>query len=231
MEEILPFLQKNETWIYLLLGIIAFFPFQKLIIAWRQWQGTVFGLEREIAQRKFTAALTVLVLMAVLVLLEFLIVSFVAPNAPQVSTLATPTMDLLATPTATLPSLIGAASTIATAEATPTPEEEPLAEGCIPGQIEWLNPKPGEEISATVELKGTVNVPNLGFYKYEFSEAGSDVWTPIAADNQPKVEGTIGYWNTSQFASGDYLLRLVVADNQDQPFPACVIAVKVKGQP
>jgi hypothetical protein len=79
----------------------------------------------------------------------------------------------------------------------------------------------------TVELLGTVNIPNLGFYKYEFSEPGSDVWSTIAADNVAKVNGTIGYWNTGQLTPGDYLLRLVVVDNQNNPFPACVIAVRV----
>ena len=230
MEELLPFLQKNETWIYLLLGIIAFFPLQRLVIAWRQWQGTVFGLEREIAQRKFSAALTILVLLVVLVFMEFFVVSFVAPNAPQLSALATPTLDLLATNTPTLPALINVAAAEITQEATPTPEVQQLQEGCTKGQVEWLAPKAGEEISGTVELKGTINIPNLGYYKYEFSEAGEDIWTPIASSDQPKVEGVIGYWNTSMFTPGDYRLRLVVFDNQDQAFPTCVIAMKLKRQ-
>jgi FtsP/CotA-like multicopper oxidase with cupredoxin domain len=97
----------------------------------------------------------------------------------------------------------------------------------LAGQIEWLSPTAGDTISATVELKGTVNVPNLGFYKYEFSLPGADSWTTIAAGNSPLVNGTIGYWNTAQLPAGDYLLRLVVVDNQNGFFPACIVSVRV----
>lgn len=231
MEVLLPFLQKYEVWIYLLLGLIAFVWFQKLIIAWQQWQGTVFGLEREIAQRRFSTALTILALLIVLVLMEFVIVSFVVPEYPQLANLPTPTLDLLATPTATLPSLISAVTMVATEGPTATPVDQPIQEGCVPGQIEWIVPKSGDEVTATVELIGTVNVPNLGYYKYEYAEAGSDIWNSIAAGNQPKVEGVIGYWNTTGQPSGDYRLRLVVEDNAQNVFPACVISIKVKGQP
>jgi hypothetical protein len=227
MEEVLPYLQKYEGWIYGLLGIVALIYFQKLVVAWKDWQGTYFGLEREIAQRRFSTALTILLLLVLFVLMEFVIVSFVMPNYPQSLSLPTATLDLLATPTATLPALIAGANAIDTVEVIPTASALPIQEGCIAGQIEWADPKPGQEISETIELKGTVNVPNLGFYKYQYAIPGEDVWTDIAAGNQPKVDGQIGFWNTSQLNPGDYQLRLVVYDNQNQPFPACVIPVRV----
>jgi hypothetical protein len=227
MEVVLSYLQNYEGWIYGLLGIVALFYFQKLIFAWKDWQGTVFGLEREIAQRRFTSALTMLLLLALFVLMEFVIVSFVAPSYPQSLSLPTATLDLLATPTATLPALVGAANAVATLEVSPTASALPIQEGCVAGQIEWADPKPGDTIRETVELKGTVNVPNLGFYKYQYANPGEDVWTDIAAGNQPKVNGQIGFWNTSQLNPGDYQLRLVVYDNQNQPFPACIIPVRV----
>lgn len=226
MEELLAFLKENEFGIYLLLGAIAFICLLKLISALSEWQATVYGLEREIAQRKFSAVLSVLVLLILMVFAEFVIVSFVAPSYPQTSALPTPTLDLLATPTVTLPALVSGESA---PQALPTPTAPLLVdeEGCIAGQIEWLDPTPGKEVSETVELQGTVNVPNLGFYKYEFSQPESDVWSTIAADNVAKVNGTIGFWNTSQLTQGDYLLRLVVVDNENNPFPACVISVRV----
>ena len=250
MEELLPFLQKFEIWIYILLGAVALIPFQQLILAWRAWQGSVFGLEREIAQRRFTTSLTVLVLLVILIFMEFFTVSFVAPGYPKVYAAATPTMDLLATPTVTLP-VAAQAITVenqsgnasvgngllsltsqppnsqGTAAATVAGTGQAGSTGCTAGQIEWSFPKPGQEISATVELKGTVNVPNLGFYKYEFSKLGDDTWTTIAAGNQPKVDGQIGFWNTGVLDQGDYRLRLVVADNQNNLFTACVITVRV----
>lgn len=226
MNELVPFLQQNEIWIYILLGVVALFPLQRLISAWRAWQGSIYGLEREIAQRRFSAALTVLLLLILFVVGEFISVSFVAPNYPQGSALATPTLDLLATPTVTLPAVVeGAASMTQVTEITQTVVM--TDEGCVPGKIEWIYPQAGQEISSTVELKGTVNIPNLGFYKYEYAIPGDDIWNTIAAGNQPKVEGGIGFWNTSQLPQGDYQLRLVVADNENNFFPACVIPVRI----
>jgi hypothetical protein len=227
MEELLPALQKYEVWIYGILGVIALFYFQKLISAWKEWQASVFGLERVIAQRRFSTALTVLILLMLFVLLEFVIVSFVVPSYPQTLTMPTATLDLLATPTITLPAVVDSLSVSATAAVTPTVQVVLIEEGCQPGLIEWTYPEPGQELRATVELKGTVNVPNLGFYKYEFSRPGEDVWNTIAAGNQPKVEGGIGFWNTSALVPGDYLLRLVVSDNANELFPACVVPVRI----
>lgn len=227
MIELLPFLQKYEVWIYVILGTAALFPLQRLISAWSEWQGTVFGLERESAQRRFSTSLTVLVLLIVSIFLEFVVVSFVAPTYPQLSSLPTATLDLLATPTATLPSLVGAVTAEATVGFTPTPQQV-LQEGCIPGQIEWTNPIANQEISGTVELKGTVNVPNLGYFKYEFAEDGEDTWETLAGVDKPKVNETFGVVDTAtQLVPGDYLFRLVVFDNQNQAFPVCIIPVRV----
>ncbi len=224
MEEILPYLQKNEIWIYVFLGAVALIPLQQLISAWRAWQGSVYGLEREIAQHRFSAALTVLVLLVLFIFMEFVIVSFVVPGYPQIASLPTPTLDLLATPTVTLPAVAATSSVILGGAPTATGEAQ---QGCIPGQIEWISPTPGQEITANIQLTGTVNVPNLEFYKYQFAQKGEDLWTTIAGGNQPKVKGDIGFWYTDQLANGDYLLRLVVADNQNNEFPACVIQVRV----
>ncbi|NLG97470.1 MAG: hypothetical protein GX491_08935 [Chloroflexi bacterium] len=227
MDELLPFLQKYEVWIYVILGTAAIFPLTRLISAWNEWQSSVFGLERESAQRRFSNSLTILVLLIVSIFLEFMVVSFVAPNYPQIASLPTSTLDLLATPTVTLPSLVGAVTAEATAEFTPTPKQV-LQEECLPGQIEWTNPVSGQEISGTIELKATINVPNLGYYKYEYARPNEDIWLTLAGGNQPKNDEVIGTLDTSsQLVQGDYLFRLVVYDNQNQAFPVCVIPVRV----
>jgi len=89
MDELLPFLQKYEVWIYVILGTAAIFPLTRLISAWNEWQSSVFGLERESAQRRFSNSLTILVLLIVSIFLEFMVVSFVAPNYPQIASLPT----------------------------------------------------------------------------------------------------------------------------------------------
>jgi hypothetical protein len=147
----------------------------------------------------------------------------------------TPTLDLLATPTVTLEaknsSTLMPASALAGTQTTTTPTPGKVVDGCIKGQLEWTFPKGGDEINGTIELKGIVNVANLGFYKYEYSQPGSSAWITIAAGDKPKNDEPLGgVWNTSQLVPGDYLLRLVVSDNKNQVLPACQISVQIVAQ-
>ncbi|MFN7036342.1 MAG: hypothetical protein ACK4SN_08245, partial [Bellilinea sp.] len=105
-------------------------------------------------------------------------------------------------------------------------------DGCIPGVIEWTFPKAGETLKGVVTLRGTVSVPNLGFYKYEYSEPASGLWVTIAAGDRVIVDQPLGgegsgQWDTSMLTPGDYRLRLVVTDNVNNVFPACVIPVRI----
>ena len=224
MEDLLRFLQTYELWIYGLLGAVFLVYFRKMLIAWRDWRAAVFGLEKENAQRKFSASLTAVGLLGMLLLMEFVLISFIAPAFPKTFMLVTPTLNLLATPTATL-SMLGAEAGVVRTESTPLPEGE---NGCIPGQIEWTVPRDGDTIQGVIELQGTVNLPTLGFYRFEYSAAGSNSWMPIAAGSDSKInEGLGGNWNTGQLIPGDYLIRLVVTDNLNTELTPCVITVQV----
>jgi hypothetical protein len=99
--------------------------------------------------------------------------------------------------------------------------------GCTPGQIILTSPEAGDVIKGTVELIGTVDIPNFGFYKYEVARMGSDTWATISADRNPVNNGLLGRWNTTALTPGDYQLRLVVTDNQGVVLPACVVPVRV----
>jgi hypothetical protein len=225
MDVILRFLMNNEVWIYALLGIGAFIFLQRTYRTWREWRGTFFGLERELARQKFNIDVTGLIVVFFLAATVFGLVTFVAPSRPQVASLATPTIDFLATPTVTLP----AGTRL---PATPTglalSAQTVVSEGCQAGRVDWTFPKNGGELKGTVILKGTVNVTNLGFYKYEFSPTGSTVWTTISAGNTNRTDSDLGgQWNTAQLVPGDYRLRLVVADNQNTLLPACVINIRI----
>ncbi len=225
MEEILKFLQQYEIWIYALLGVVGFICLRKLLIHWHDWRVAIFGLERETAQRRLSASMSLFVLLSLMGVAEFSIVSFITPVYPQAFSLQTPTMDLLATPTGTLPADASQSMMVKAVIGTQVPV---AGDGCVPGRLEWTFPQAGGEISGIVELKGTVNVDNLGFYKYEFSQPGSDIWTTIAAGDTIKQDDTLGgAWNTGQLVPGDYRLRLVVSDNQNQTLPTCEIPVRV----
>jgi hypothetical protein len=225
MAQVLQFLQSYEIWVYLSLGLVALIYISRLVVSGREWRSAVFGLEREHAQRKFSTVLTLFVLLVLIMAAEFVLVSFVLPAYPGITSLSTPTIDLLASPTMTLP-----ASVISTVEPLNILGQQPTVstEGCLPGQVEWTFPVSGAEVSGILELKGTINIPNLGFYKFEFSQPGSSTWVTIAAGDEAKTDELLGgVWNTSQLIAGDYLLRLVVTDNQNVVLPACVIPVRV----
>ena len=110
----------------------------------------------------------------------------------------------------------------------PIVEFTPESTGCIPGQIMITSPVSGSEIKGKTSLQGTANIPNFGFYKYEFSLQGSDIWSTVQAGNKVINDGWLGDWDTSNITPGDYFLRLVVTDNQGNLLPACIITIRVK---
>ena len=52
MLELFHFLVDYQLWIYAILGILAVIYLVRLISAWRERHATIFGLEREDAQRR-----------------------------------------------------------------------------------------------------------------------------------------------------------------------------------
>jgi hypothetical protein len=228
MVELLSFLKTIEVWVYLVLGVIGLFPLKKILSAWGDLQRATFGLERENAQRRLSEAAGLFFLLGLLAAGEFLLVTFVSPSIPGIQALATPTLDVLATPTATLPAGLSApAVSTSLAAATPAPVNPVQATGCITDRMEFTFPASGEEIKGKVTLKGTVDIPDFGFYKYEFSPPGSSTWTTIAAGNELKNQADLGPWDTTQILPGEYLLRLVATDHQGDELPACIIPVRI----
>jgi hypothetical protein len=225
MVEVLRFLTIYEYWIYLGLGLLAIVYARRLISGIKTWQESIFGLERDIARRQISQAISVLVIILLVVVGIFFLVTVVSTKIPGVRELPTPTLDLMATPDATLPAETQSAGEGA---ATPVPAVTQSATGCIPGQIEITSPAPGEKVQGEVELIGTVNVTDFGFYKYEVGQSGAEEWRTIAAANELVLDGLLGKWDTTQFVPGDYLLRIVVTDNKGNTHePPCVIPVQV----
>jgi len=162
---------------------------------------------------------------------EFVLVSFVAPSFPGATPLLTPTLDLLATPTTTLaaetplPEGVAVAQLPATATLIPQPESE----SCVPDSINIRFPTDGAEVSGIVDVLGTANIANFGFYKLEMKRPDEDVWLTVQAGNQSvsDEEGELGKWDTRRLAPGEYELGLVVVDHQGQASNHCVARVRV----
>jgi hypothetical protein len=222
MEELLRFVATYEVGIYIVIGVIILIYLKRLIDALIGLNKAQFGLEREVAQKGLRLSITVIALVVLLGVSNFVLVSVASVKFPGISRIATPTIDPLATeaPPAQVITL--------TPEYFMQTQTAIALTGCIPGELEWIQPVSGDEISGTVELMGTVNIPNLGFYKYEYQIVGDDVWTPISLGNKPIIEEAFGgVWNTAELEPGNYSLRLVVSDNQNNLLQPCVISVKV----
>jgi hypothetical protein len=225
MEAVFRFLADYEGLIYILLSLGGLFAFRWLWKSWREWRDSVFGLEREFAMRRLGQALIVSLLILFLFFGELFLASFIVPAFPASDLLATPTMDVL---NQTQGALSGDPTVLLSAT-TPAPESMSVpGSGCVPGELILTSPEPGQEVSGTVTLVGTVAIDNFGFYKYEFSPQGEETWSTVSAGREPVQEGDVGLWDTSVLTPGDYQLRLEVTDNQGQAYPACVIPVRVR---
>lgn len=228
MEEALRFLRYYEIWVYALLGLGALLYVRKFLISWDELRGAAFGLERESARSKLNNAAVMITLFLGLGVAVFVLVSFISPGIPGANPLMTPTIDLLATQTGTL---IG--------EGTANQEQSGVTSGttltalstgsvgCIQGQVMITEPTNGTEISGVVTVKGTASIPNFGFYMYEIARPGETIWLTIQAGREAKINSDLGQWDTRTLLSGDYMLRLVVTDNQGQALPPCAVQVRV----
>jgi len=231
MEDALRFFRAYELWVYLVLALGGLIYIRKFIIAWEEMRAAAFGLERESAQARLNQAAGMTVLLLMLGIAVFAVVTFIVPSFPGSNPLLTPTLDLLATHTATLSAeneVNQAAVQTDQIGSVPSPTEVQVGgEGCVPGQIMISSPQEGAELSEVITIKGTANIPNFGFYKYEVARPDDDVWLTIQAGREIVNDNDLGQWDTRTLTSGDYMLRLVVTDNQGQSLPPCVIQVRV----
>jgi hypothetical protein len=226
MEEALGFFRAFEMWIYVLLGLGGIITIRKFVLAWQELRGASFGLERESAQSRLNQSASILVMILTLAITEFILVSFIAPAVPGALGLPTPTLDLLATPSITLPAqtpLSGEAVTTVS----PTTPQPPQGSSCVPGQINIVIPANGEEVQGVIPVVGSANIPNFGFYKFEIKRPDEAQWLTIQAGNVPVDNGKLGDWDTSRLSPGEYQLSLVVVDNQAEASDPCIIQLRV----
>lgn len=221
MSEFYKFLASYEVLIYIMLAIGGLFSFRWLWRSWREWQIAVYSLEREFSSRRLGRSAVISIFVVILFCVEFFMATFIIPGLPADVFITTPTLDLISTPTGTLsPEMMTQFSGV-------LPQLVASSTGCIGNQIDITFPQPGDEVKGAIELSGTVNIPNFGFYKYEVAPAGSDTWATISAGRAIVNNGSLGRWDATALTPGDYQLRLVVTDNQGQTLPACVVPVRV----
>ena len=219
-------LANYEALIYIVLAIWGLFVFRSMYRTWLEWRNSVFSLEREFALRRLGRITAVALLILGLVFAEFFIATFVAPSLPASDILTTPTLDLLAAP----PGTLSAADATQAALLLGSPAAPSGMSGCVPDQIMITSPQPGATVNGSIEIIGTANVPNFGFYKYEIAPRGTQDWATLSADRNPQQNTSLGTWNTASLTNGEYFLRLVITDNVGMSLEPCVIALRVANE-
>jgi hypothetical protein len=227
MEQLLGFFRNYEIWIYAVLGLGAVLYLRKFILSWQELRGAAFGLERDNAQARLNNSTSILVLLLTMVITEFVLVSFIVPAFPGAIPLLTPTFEVLSTPTQTLPAATAQAEGIT--ESTPNPPSANQTEvnGCITGQVEITTPKEGSEVKGLVNVIGTVDIENFGFYKLESKRPDEATWSILLAGNQPVKADILGTWDTRRLAPGDYQLSVVPVDNAAKTLARCTVNLRV----
>jgi hypothetical protein len=228
MEALFRFLAGYELLIYIILGISLLFTIRWLWQAYIEIQDAVYGLEHQIALRHLTTAIGSILLILLLVIGELIITSFIVPDLPASTFLLTPTVSLLPV-TQSTPGV-----ELSTASVGTSATKDGLASetsGCVPGKLAITKPSPGQGLNGVVEIFGSVQVQDLGFYKIEFSPQGTENWATFYAGRDIKPDQSIGVWDTSQLLPGDYQIRLVATDNQGVEISPCVITIRVTGSP
>lgn len=226
MEAFLRYLKEYEIIIYLVIGILAAWQLRKFILAWEELRAAAFGLERESAQGRLNSAAVILVLMILAVVIVYGLVTFLAPAVPGADQIPTPTLDLLATPTYTLEP--ESESSVSPTEEPFETQEQDQTSGCLPGEVLISSPADGDAVRDVVEVEGTVDIPDFGFYKFEVSRSDAENWLTIQAGDTFKNEEQLGFWDTTQLEPGLYNLRLVVFDNQGNQRDPCQVTVTVE---
>ncbi len=160
----------------------------------------------------------------------FSIVTFVVPTLPAQELLATPTLDLAVGPLAdstTITPAEGEDIEFATATLLPTVSIDPSA--CVPGEINITSPEVGDILQGDVEILGTADVPNFGFYKFEVARSEEELWLTIQAGRGAVVEDIlVENWDTTRLPVGDYVLQLIVTDSEGQELNPCRIPVRIE---
>jgi hypothetical protein len=214
MTQVARLIGQYQIQIFIAIGLLAAIYFGLFLRAHDRLGRTPFGLEREEwvkRQNRSMAMLTLLVLLTASVYLMNVVV------VPQIDR-SRPTPTAVVEPTAT-PSPVAAAQNIVVDSS-----------GCENPNATLTAPKKGQRIAGAYEVRGTADIPNLAFYKFEISGVGTNgEWLSLGVGTQPVVDGALGTFDATAREPGNYAFRLVVLDNSGKSPPPCVVTVTIAG--
>lgn len=233
MSEVARFFQTYENVIYFILGVGMMVYGWRLWMAWQEMRAAIYGLERSSAQSRLRRSAIYIIVMLALGLAVFSLVTFVAPLVVTEIEMPLPTANLFLEPTEAAATVSAEEAELAAlATATPLPTVAVTTAGCIPGEVEITSPEPGEAVAGTVTVTGSANVPDFGFYKFEVASLEEELWLTIQAGRTAVIDGDlVKSWDTSLFAPGQYVIQLVVTDNNGDALEPCRVQVRIGSPP
>ena len=220
-----------DTWLYIILGFIAFFFLRLMWLARQDRVRSIFTLERENATIRMTRYFTGFIIVLGLMLGVYYL-SLVTPEiVPPLPDTPTPTPIVALPPTPTPPPLLP----------TPTPTQTPLptptatpnvsvgqAPNCSNPGVKITQPGDGATVDGIVQVTGAASINNFDYYKFEFRVPGTNEWVFISLFNNSVAQGVLGSWNSDTVPPGNYEFRLVVVDTTGNFPEPCVIRLNVR---
>jgi hypothetical protein len=85
----------------------------------------------------------------------------------------------------------------------------------------------GASISGVVTFRGSANLPDFQYYRFEYRPYGEEAWRFLYRGEQPVTRGTLMEWHTSTVPHGDYELRLTVVSRSGNYPEPCIVRVRV----
>jgi hypothetical protein len=215
MIEVLVLIARYQWWLYAGLGLLALWYLRAFGQAWNALNQTLFGLEKENALQRQNVALAMLIVLGALAMFIYMNQKVLVPNMAAVK--VTPTPTPLAPTSTPIPAGGG-----------------PLvvdSSGCNNSSVTVIEPKSGERIvSGAYEIKGTAQLPTLAFYTLEINGGSTQgAWLPIAVGREPVHEGVLGRFDTTAYAPGDYVLRLIAKDTAGNYPRPCEVLITLVG--
>ncbi len=124
----------------------------------------------------------------------------------------TPSVFVLATLVAVVLAASDAAGTANAAPSAAAPQRHVSQGTCSDAAIE--NPKDGDTLAGQVAVFGSARIDNFNFYKLEVAaQTSPSTWSAVSSViNTPVLRGLLDVWDTTQFADGQYMLKLTVVD-------------------
>ncbi|MEE8163474.1 MAG: CdaR family protein [Anaerolineae bacterium] len=111
----------------------------------------------------------------------------------------------------------------------PSPTATPvlLAECPDPG-ARLTYPAVNAVLKGSVQILGSANVDNFGYYKFEFRHEGVSEWSFLQRFGEPVADGLLGVWDTSALPAGNYWFRLVVVRKDGNYLEPCQVPVIIQ---